>query len=491
MAAVAPVKKVPVGEHTEFGEVVSKNASGRPDYTVNDPLSTPQGFIDYDARTMTVTTQWKRLLAETYAQYGFTEIDPPPVEYSANLQLTGGLDKQIFGVSRMQDGSLTKLGLPFDRTVPMAIFIAKNATRMTFPYSRYDIGWSWRGEHAAPGRYRAFIQADVDTVAPTLSPLADANCIVTLIKGLQRLGVPSCNVLLNHVGVAYSFLSEEGIAPDHFKDALRVIDKLKPDNEGEVVKELAATLPNFSEEKAKALLQKMSYRGSLSGFAFQGKPTEEGVVGLAHLRKIEELALLMGIQPGVLQFAPGLARGLNYYTGVIFETFMPGREKYGSIASGGRYDNLVGEFNSRVKLQGVGGSIGMTRLYDVMKLQGLVDLSKQTSAQVYVGYRTEAEQATALRIATALRELGINTEINATIPKVKKQLQHADDKGIPYTILAMNSDEIVVKETRLKKTSEAQTNQHIFTTIDDAVRFVQGLIRSQKVEEAPTERKVG
>lgn len=489
MTAIAASRGVP-REQTEFGEVVLKNESGRPDYRVNDPLSTPAGFIDYDAKTMTVTTRWKQLLAENYRQFGFTEIDTPPVEYAANLQLTGGLDKQIFGISRLQDGSLTKLGLPFDRTVPMAVFIAKNATKMTFPYSRYDIGWSWRGEHAAPGRYRAFIQADVDTVAPKLSPLADANCIAALIKGLERLGVPPCNVFLNHVGIAHSFLAEEGIAPSHFKDALRVIDKLKPENEQEVVKELADTIPDFKEERAKALLEKMSYRGPLSDFIFRGSPTEDGLAGLAHLREIEQLALQMGVKPDVLQFAPGLARGLNYYTGVIFETFMPGREKYGSIASGGRYDNLVGEFNSRVKLQGVGGSIGLTRLYDVMKLEQLVDLSRQTSAQVYVGYRTQEEQPTALRVATALRERKVYTEINATISKVKNQLKHADDKGIPYTILVMNHNEILVKETHIKKESEGRTNQHSFETIDEAVRFVEKLLQPEEpLPTSPTERK--
>jgi histidyl-tRNA synthetase len=483
MAAVTPVQSPVKLEASEFGETVSY-VKGRPDYSVNDRLGTPSGFTGYTINEMRVTQLWKQLLNETFKLYGFTEMDPPPVEHASNLQLTGGLDKQIFGVSRLQDGTLTKLGLPFDRTVPMAILIARNHLTMSFPYSRSDIGWSWRGEHAQLGRYRAFIQADVDTIAPTLSPLADAQCIVAIIKGLEKLGVPGFNVIMNHVEIAKSFLKEEGIAPTQFNDVLRVIDKLKPYNEPEVVKELAEVVNGFNEERASALLVKMRYQGPLSAFNFSGSPSEEGLAGFEHLRKIEEMVIRMGIQPGVLQFATSLTRGLNYYTGVVFETFMPGREKYGSIASGGRYDNLVGEFNKNLSLQGVGGSIGLTRLFDAMKVEEMVDLSKQTSAQVFVGYRTDAQLSTAIALSTALRDRGIYTEMNLTIPKVKKQLEFADKKGFPLAIIVFNDDEIVLKDISTKKTSEEQTPQLTFGNVEQAALKVLELKNSGRFGES-------
>jgi len=473
-------------EESEFGEIVSSQRGERPDYSINNRLGTPSGFTNYTPQEATCVIDWKAKLLEVFKTYGYTGIDTSPVEYAENLQLTGGLDKQIFGVSRLQDGTLTKFGLPFDRTVPMAIYLAKHHLQMTFPYSRYDIDWSWRGETAKAGRYRAFIQADVDTVAPEISALADAQCIVTLIMGLERLGVPKCNVFLNHVDVAKSFLNDVGIPSDKQNDALRAIDKLKPDNEDDVVAELVANVPEINEDTARDLLKSMSYRGPLSGFKFSKETSVEAKAGLAHLREIEKIAQGMGIDTSIFQFAPNLTRGLNYYTGVLFETFMPGREQYGSIASGGRYDKLVEMFNPNLHLKGVGGSIGLTRLFDVMKAENLVDLTKQTTAQVFVGYRTKDELQAAIQVAAALRERGVYTELHLNVPKVKKELKIVDGKGIPFALLVMNQDEIVLKETFKKKTTEKQTDQLTFTSIEDAVAHIErlkneGLLdRSQK-----------
>jgi len=192
------------------------------------------------------------------------------------------------------------------------------------------------------------------------------------------------------------------------------------------------------------LLDQMDYRGSFIDFKFPFKPSDEAVASLVHLQSIENMVSLMGVEKGVLQFAPNLARGLDYYTGVVFETFIPGKEKYGSVSSGGRYDNLVGDFNPKIQLQGIGGSIGLTRLFDVMLAENGVDLSKQTTSQILVGYRTMDEGCfeKALEVATALRNLGVNTELYTSDVKMKKELQLANKKGIPYTVLVMNKDEI-------------------------------------------------
>ncbi len=472
MSMATSVITKPSIPETEFGEVASVAQGSRPDYSLSDPLRAPSGFTDYSIQEMRVVSTWKTTLARTFETFGYTPIDTAPVENACNLQKTGGLDKQIYGVSRLQDGTLTKLGLPFDRTVPMARFIASHSNSMQFPYHRQDINWSWRGEHAQTGRYRAFIQADVDTVHHALDALSDAQCIVTIIKGLQKLGVPDFVLYLNHVSIAKEFLNLVEIDAKHHKDALRAIDKLKPDNEAEVVRELMENVPSFSADRAAALLKMMNYRGPISKFELPSGVSKAATDGFEHLKQIEKITGFMGVKDGTLEFCLNLTRGLDYYTGVVFETFMPGKERYGSIASGGRYDDLIGAFNPSVKLQGVGGSIGLTRLFDVMKAEKLVDLTKQTTAKVFIGYRTEAEQETAISLATALRDRGIETELNVVVPKVKKQLEMVNAKGIPFAILVMNKDEICLKDMGMKKDSAAQTQQETFRGVDEAVAAV-------------------
>jgi len=453
-------------DDNEFGEL-SSSSGQRPNYYVADTLGPISGFTNYGPREMRVTATWKTALADLYRLNGFTPIDTRPVELAQNLLISGGAEKQIYGISRLQDGSITKLGIPFDRTLPLAVFIAQHDKEITFPYARYDIGWAFRGEHATKGRYRAFIQADCDIIDKSLDFRADGQCIVTLIKGLQKLGVKKCSMLVNHIGIAREFLQNAGIPSTKFKEALRVIDKLKPDNREEVIKEFTSVISELDSKKAEELLDQMDYRGSFIDFKFPFKPSDEAVASLVHLQSIENMVSLMGVEKGVLQFAPNLARGLDYYTGVVFETFIPGKEKYGSVSSGGRYDNLVGDFNPKIQLQGIGGSIGLTRLFDVMLAENGVDLSKQTTSQILVGYRTMDEGCfeKALEVATALRNLGVNTELYTSDVKMKKELQLANKKGIPYTVLVMNKDEIVFKR-------QNQKDQETFKSIEELEKYV-------------------
>lgn len=468
---------------TEFGDMAVMGGGQGPDYHIQDPLSHPSGFTHYTPEEMRVVAVWKERLAQSFQQSGFTPVENRPVEYAANLQRTGGIDKQIFGVSRLLDGSITKLGLPFDRTVPLAILLAANRG-VTYPYSRYDIGMSWRGEHAQTGRYRAFLQADVDVVAPELGPIADAQCIAAVLRGLSALGVLQPKLLFNHVGVARCFLALYGIREESQKTALRIIDKLKPDNREEVVKEFVGAIPSMTEEMVQKLLTAMDYEGPLESFQFPGALDASGKSGMAHLVQVCEMLALMGIDRQVLCFAPRLARGLNYYTGVVFETLVPNAEKYGSIASGGRYDDLVGQFNPQLKLQGVGGSIGLTRLFDVMKAEGRVLLERQTTAQVFVGYRTTTELSKAVELASALRAEGIFVELCMVEgQKVGKQLETADKKGIPMAVLVMNPSEFVVKDMAQKKLDAGRTDQVQFSEIGDVVGHMSELRSQGKLEQ--------
>ncbi len=166
----------------EFGEIVAGGERARPDYSVMHPLQAISGYTNYSPHEMTVVSEWRKALMHVYQLHGFTGIELRPVEYAQNLLQKGGMGKQIYGVSRLQDGGLTKLGLPFDRTVPLAIFIAQHVHELAFPYSRSDIGYAFRGEHASKARYRAFYQADIDVIDRKLNIKADALVLGTTVK---------------------------------------------------------------------------------------------------------------------------------------------------------------------------------------------------------------------------------------------------------------------------------------------------------------------
>lgn len=445
-------------EADEFGDFAERIGNQRPDYSVSDPLGPISGFTNYNVQEMRTFSDMLQKIADVYRLYGFTGIITPPFEYAENLLKKGGL-KEIYGVSRLQTGLVTKLGVPFDRTVPTAIFVARNRQNLTLPYKRFSNEYSCRGENATKGRYRAFYQCDADIFDKELTAGADAETITAMVKALEAIGVNHCNVFLNHVQIAKAFVADAGIDKKRMDDALRIIDKLKPHNWDEVVEELSTLTPDNSKAAAEELLNNMNYRGLISEYRFKKPLGSEVDTAFKHLQEIESTCVSMGVRKGTIQFCTSLTRGLDYYTGVVFESFIPGKEKYGSIASGGRYDDLVDGF-ADAKIQGVGGSIGLTRLFDVLKDENQVDLSKQTSAQVFVGYRTKAEGCyeKALEVATALRDKGISVELyTASKVQVGKELDICNKKGIPCSVMVMRADELQIAEMRSgQKTSFGQ-----------------------------------
>jgi histidyl-tRNA synthetase len=464
----------------EFGEVVTSGTEARPNYSVQNPLGPISGYTNYSPQEMVVVSVWKQKLSDIYRRCGFAAIELRPVEYADNLLKKGGVSKQIYGISRLQDGGLTKLGIPFDRTVPLAIFVAQNLNALTFPYLRFDIGYAFRGEHASRGRYRAFIQSDIDIIDHKLNHKSDAQVIATTIQALHAIEITDCRMYVNHIAIAKGFMEYAGIPVDKYDDALRIIDKLKPDNQHEVIDELVMTIPQLTPDRARDLLKQMSYEGSFADFEFKVPISKAALEGLDSLKKTEKYVIGMGVAPGVIRFRPSLVRGLDYYTGIVCETFLPGREKYGSIASGGRYDKLVDGFTTiETGLEGVGISIGLTRLFDVMKAEGRVNLNRQTSASVFIGYRTEDQFPKAVELATALRNQGISVELYTSDKvRIKEELNICNKKGIPFAALVMNDDELILKDMRLS--AQEQSNQRTFASIKEFANAIQGDIASLK-----------
>ncbi len=414
------------------------------------------GFIDYDPQQQYLFHCWMKRVEAVYEQFGFTPLHVRPFERLAALQGEGDTEKQIFEVFRADTGETTGLGLPFDHTVPLALWVAGHQQGLSFPYKRYDMGLSYRGERAKMGRYRAFVQADIDIIGRKLSLSADGECIAATTQALSALEVGPFQVKINHIGIVQKILDEHAIPLECRAAVLRAIDKLDKISPQEVLAELGkiAALPDMGP-----VIE--TFMGEYSLF----DPALEARFGEAtlELRNLWGLLETMGIDLERFRFSPAMVRGLAYYTGVVVETFLVGKEQYGSIASGGRYGNLVGSFSSSLQdVEGVGLSIGVTRLFDILYKTGVVPTQRTSCAHVLVGARTETLLPKAYALAALLRQGGVAVDLYSGPCKVKQILSHASALGVPYSALVMDESAFVVKQMGPQTQTE-------YTTLEAAV----------------------
>lgn len=405
--------------------------------TLSGPIT---GFVDYTPQQQYLFTQWLKKTAAVYETFGFTPIHLRPFEQLAALKGDGETQKQIFEIFRFDTGQTTSLALPFDHTVPLALWVAEHAghlQHLSFPYKRYDLGLSFRGERPKAGRFRAFIQADVDIVGRLLSLSADAECIAAIVTALNALEVGPFQIRINHIGIVKSILQENNLPNDLHPPILRLIDKLDKLSAQEVTTELMkiADYPLSSGETEK-LIARFSETIPLTEI----DASHEGKVCLQNLLQTLQM---MGIDPSLFVFAPGMVRGLAYYTGIVFETLLIGKESFGSVAGGGRYSNLVGDFAKNLsEIEGVGGSVGLTRLFDLLSPRE----KRTTSAEILVGARTPELMPLAYEVSTQLRKLGHKVDLYSGSPKVKQILGHASALGIPNVALIMDPNSFVKKD---------------------------------------------
>jgi histidyl-tRNA synthetase len=414
---------------------------------VSDPIS---GFSNLNYQQQPEFCRWLRTVGEIYETYGFTPIHLRPFERLPALSREGGdVKKQIFGVYRLDGDTKTGLAIPFDHTVPFALYVAQQGEAgMPFPYKRYDLGLSYRGESPQPGRFRAFIQADVDIVGRNLGLTADVECILAMTKALQRLDIGRFTVSINHIDIVRSIVRFFGV-PDHLQpNVLRNIDKLDKLSPADVVEEISKISGlEIERSRIEEMVEKFVSKHSIDAYTFDHEYGRAATDGLKNLKDALQMFAQAGLSPEQFVFAPGMVRGLEYYTGFIFETYLDGFERYGSIASGGRYNNLVGDYSERLKdIEGVGGSIGLTRLFDVMSREGKIRFYRSTVADVMVGYRTEAQRQLAFSISSRLREQGLKVDTFSGNKKIAGQLEYANKTGISHAVLAMAEDSIVVRD---------------------------------------------
>ena len=394
------------------------------------------GLRDIPPREMIPRERMLQVFRKTFASFGFLPIETPHIERMEVLTGKGaGSDevlRQIFEVTN-KGGTPGELALRFDLTVPLARFVARHVDELKLPFRRYAIGSVFRGERPAKGRFREFVQCDFDTVG-TESPVADAETVQVIHAALHSAGVPAFTIALNNRKILDGLLQTLGLA-DRSASILRALDKLGKVGRDGVLKELTggsvAGEPGIPEEQARRILD-FAERGRGGADVLDRVESEIGAnpnaaEGIANLRAILGLLDAAGRSHERVQIDLGLARGLDYYTGAVFETTIDGWERFGSISSGGRYDNLASLFTSR-KLPGVGASIGLDRLLALMDEAGWLNEAAGPAPVLVVNF-PGADPTTAVRLASRLRAVGVGAEVFPDAIQVGKQMQYGTERG--------------------------------------------------------------
>ncbi|WP_054953630.1 histidine--tRNA ligase [Flaviflexus massiliensis] len=390
------------------------------------------GFPEWLPEQRLVEQHVLETLQRTFEMHGFSGIETRAVEPVSQLLSKGETSKEIYLLSRLQADQATddaELGLHFDLTVPLARYVVENAGRLMFPFKRYQIQKVWRGERPQDGRFREFVQADVDVVGQdTLSQHHDMELPLVMVDALSTLPIPRVIVRASNRKVAQGFYEAIGITD--IEGALRAIDKL--DKIGEkAVAELLVADGATGEQAALAL--------ALAGITGTDASIADRVLALGARSELLETGLdeLVTLVEGANELMPGsivadlkIARGLDYYTGTVYESTMVGHEDLGSVCSGGRYDSLATD--GKKTYPGVGLSIGVSRVLARVLGQPLVEPSRKVPTAVLVAVLDEDKRRVSDRVAMALRERGIPTEVSPSAAKFGKQIRYADRRGIPY-----------------------------------------------------------
>jgi histidyl-tRNA synthetase len=405
----------------------------------------PSGFPEYLPAMQIIADEYQTAFKLVASQYGYAHIETPAVEYLDTLASKGDIDKEIYAIHRAQgegDSVEADRGLHFDLTVPFARYVAQHQNDLYFPFRRYQIQKVWRGERPQKGRFREFYQADIDVVAPEqLPPYYDAEVATVMAAVLETWQLGSMTMHISNRKFLDGLLQSFGIPME--TAVLQAIDKLDKIGVEAVTTILSDELgyERSAVTDCLALISRSVGRKELSDF-WAELPSENETLeaGRAELESLFN-ALPEDTSEGV-QFVldPRIARGLDYYTGTVYETTIDGLERYGSICSGGRYTDLVSRFSNK-KLPGVGLSIGLTRLLAIAEAEDLVQPTRHSLSDVVVCLLNEEQEKASLQTAQRLREAGYRTETNHRAKVgLGKQISTAEAKGIPWALVVESDD---------------------------------------------------
>lgn len=394
---------------------------------------TLRGFRDYLPEAMMPREQLIDTARQVYRSYGFSPIDTPALEYEEILAGKGGdeSDKLMY---RFEDGGGRSVGMRFDLTVPLARFAAQHVGQLGVPWKRYQIATVWRAEKSQRGRYREFMQCDFDTIG-TRALAADIETAVVIHDLFSTLKLRDIHIHINHRQVLTGLLEQVGLL-DQSVVVLRAIDKLAKIGHEKVAEEIE-TVGGASPQQAKEVLQLCNISGTNDDMLRQVEAlvssSETGMEGLDTLRQIVAGACAAGVPQDKIKIDVATARGLDYYTGAVYETFLDRLPNIGSVCSGGRYDNLAKLFTNQ-ELPGIGASLGLDRLLAAMEELGMVE-KVSTPAQVFIPFFEKSRLHEYLQLATQVRSAGIGVEVFPEPKKLGQQLKYADRRGFRIALI--------------------------------------------------------
>jgi histidyl-tRNA synthetase len=445
----------------------------------------PKGTRDFGPATMAKRQFIFDTIRSTFRKFGFQPLETPAMENLSTLTGKYGEegDQLLFKIlnsgdflkdadqqkletknSKALTADISEKGLRYDLTVPFARYVVMNRHEISFPFKRYQIQPVWRADRPQKGRYREFYQCDADVVG-TNSLICEAEIILMIKNTFSGLGITDYTIKINHRGILTGLAQAAGAAGK--ETALFVaIDKLDKIGEQGVREELAGK--GFSENSIKTAFEILGAKGSMQNKVayltskFDG--SEQGNKGLRDLQEVFDLLRLYGSNDEQVEFDVALARGLSYYTGCIFEVKI-NNVGIGSVSGGGRYDNLTAAFGDKENLSGVGFSFGVDRIYDAMEELKLFPKETQLSSKVLVCHFDDASMQYGLGVLTQIRTAGIAAEIYPDQTKIKKQLDYANKKAIPFT-LVIGSEEI---QSGLLAFKNMESGEQQKISIDDVI----------------------
>ena len=408
---------------------------------------TLKGFRDFLPADMIPREKLMETAREVYRSYGFVPIETPSLEYAEILCGKGSeeTDRQMF---RFVDNGKRDVGMRFDLTVPLARFVAQNSNELGMPFKRYQLGMVWRGEKPQVGRYREFAQCDFDTIGTT-SINSDVETALVIFDLMRAIGFEKFKIRINNRKVLNGLLQKFELG-EFSTEVLRAIDKL-PKIGREKVQEEITNATSADPSQVEQILALSGINGSnadvLNKLDEVCKGNELAEQGAAELRTVISATDAVGITGDNLNIDVSIARGLDYYTGTIFETFLDDLPSIGSVCSGGRYDNLAQLFTKQ-QLPGVGASLGLDRLLAAMQKLEMIPAVKTTADVLIVQFDADNFNDY-LKIAAALRAGGIRTEVFPEQKKMDKQFKYADRRGIRFVVIA-GADELQAGKVKVK-----------------------------------------
>ena len=430
---------------------------------------TLSGFMELLPADQIKMEKMMETLRRSYSVYGFAPLDTPIIESAEVLLAKGGgeTEKQIY---RFNKGD-SDLALRFDLTVPLAKFVAANYGSLTFPFRRYQIGKVYRGERAQRGRFREFYQADIDIIGDgKLDIINEAEIPAIIYRTFTALGLRGFKIKVNNRKLLNGFYSLAGMS-EKAGEIMRTVDKLDKIGANKVRQLLMDELHMFSH-KADDVMDFMAISGT-NAEVIAGLERYKGMdalfdEGLEELKTVTRYLADFGVPEENFAIDLSIARGLDYYTGTVYETEMTAHPEIGSVCSGGRYDDLAGYYTDK-KLPGVGISIGLTRLFYVLSEQGMLsDETVSAPADALVIPMAE-ELGYAIAAATALRDAGIRTQLYCEQKKFKAKMSYADKLGIPYVIL-IGEDEIAENVVAVKNMQSGNQEKLSFSDAAALIR---------------------